>query len=105
MAAGHRVDAEPVQSEIDAQYRALIALRTVTADEYRDLGRSCVDNDAWRAASCVDGVAAVSRSGPSKSSDQASLSTTPAVCLSTPRCSRGYWPRAVARCLPSRTPG
>lgn len=50
MAAGHRVDAEAVQSEIDAQYRTLTALRTVTVDEYRAMGRSCVDNDAWRAA-------------------------------------------------------
>ncbi|GAB1332256.1 MerR family transcriptional regulator [Streptomyces sp. NPDC093260] len=63
MAAGHRVDAEPVQSEIDAQYRTLTALRTVTVDEYRAMGRSCVDNDAWRAAyeAIAPGLAAYQR--------------------------------------------
>lgn len=63
MAAGHPVDAEPVQSEIDAQYRTLIALRTVTVDEYRAMGRSCVDNDAWRAAyeAIAPGLAAYQR--------------------------------------------
>ncbi|MDQ0794939.1 MerR family transcriptional regulator [Streptomyces sp. B1I3] len=50
MAAGSTADAEPVQAHIDAQYRALTALRTVTADEYRAIGRSCVDNARWRAA-------------------------------------------------------
>ncbi|MFB7915730.1 MerR family transcriptional regulator [Streptomyces sp. NPDC056061] len=50
MAAGYAADAEPVQAEIDAQYRALTALRTVTADEFRAMGRSCVDNDAWHTA-------------------------------------------------------
>ncbi|WP_445283540.1 MerR family transcriptional regulator [Streptomyces sp. DSM 118148] len=63
MAAGHTVDAEPVQSEIDAQYRTLIELRTVTVDEYRAMGRSCVDNDAWRAAyeAIAPGLAAYQR--------------------------------------------
>ncbi|MGW5820577.1 TipAS antibiotic-recognition domain-containing protein, partial [Streptomyces noursei] len=57
------VDAEPVQSEIDAQYQTLTALRTVTVDEYRALGRSCVDNDAWRAAyeAIAPGLAAYQR--------------------------------------------
>ncbi|MEU1489808.1 MerR family transcriptional regulator [Streptomyces sp. NPDC005776] len=50
MAAEHPADAEPVQAEIDAQYRALTQLRTVSAGEYRAIGRSCVDNGAWRAA-------------------------------------------------------
>ncbi len=50
MVAGHTVDAEPVQPETDAQYRTLTALRTVTVDEYRAMGRSCVGNDAWHAA-------------------------------------------------------
>ncbi|MFI9328716.1 MerR family transcriptional regulator [Kitasatospora sp. NPDC052868] len=50
MAAGLPVDAGPVQAEADAQYRALTALRSVSAEEYRAIGRSCVDNDAWRAA-------------------------------------------------------
>ncbi|WP_044377821.1 MerR family transcriptional regulator [Streptomyces noursei] len=63
MAAGHDVDAEPVQSEIDAQYQTLTALRTVTVDEYRALGWSCVDNDAWRAAyeAIAPGLAAYQR--------------------------------------------
>lgn len=63
MAAGHPADAEPVQSEIDAQYRTLTALRAVTVDEYRAMGRSCVDNDAWRAAyeAIAPGLAAYQR--------------------------------------------
>ncbi|MFB6782892.1 MerR family transcriptional regulator [Streptomyces sp. NPDC056352] len=63
MAAGHPADAESVQAEIDAQYRDLTALRTVTADEYRAIGRSCVDNDAWRAAyeAIAPGLAAYQR--------------------------------------------
>ncbi|MCI4041074.1 MerR family transcriptional regulator [Streptomyces sp. TRM75563] len=50
MAAGTPADAEPVQAEIGAQYRALTALHPVSADEYRAIGRSCVDNEQWRAA-------------------------------------------------------
>lgn len=63
MTAGHRADAEPVQAEIDAQYRALAQLRTVSAEEYRAIGRSCVDNDAWRSAyeSIAPGLAAYQR--------------------------------------------
>ncbi|MDT0448062.1 MerR family transcriptional regulator [Streptomyces hesseae] len=63
MAAGYAVDAEPVQAEMDAQYRALTALRTVTADEYRAMGRSCVDNEPWRAAyeAIAPGLAAYQR--------------------------------------------
>ncbi|MFF7357349.1 MerR family transcriptional regulator [Streptomyces filipinensis] len=63
MAAGHAVDAEPVQAETDAQYRNLTALRTVTADEYRAMGRSCVDNEPWRAAyeAIAPGLAAYQR--------------------------------------------
>ncbi|WP_370415464.1 MerR family transcriptional regulator [Streptomyces fradiae] len=63
MAAGHPADAEPVRAEIDAQYRALIALRPVTAEEYRAIGRSCVDNPAWRAAyeAVAPGLAAYQR--------------------------------------------
>lgn len=48
--AGTPHDADAVQVEIDAQYRALSAVRTVTAEEYRAIGRSCVDNEEWRAA-------------------------------------------------------
>ncbi|MFE9817735.1 MerR family transcriptional regulator [Streptomyces sp. NPDC005773] len=63
MAAEHPADAEPVQAEIDAQYRALAQLRTVSAEEYRAIGRSCVDNDAWRAAyeAIAPGLAAYQR--------------------------------------------
>ncbi|MFB7368976.1 MerR family transcriptional regulator [Streptomyces sp. NPDC056222] len=50
MAAGTPADGEPVQAEIDAQYRVLTELRTVSAEEYRAIGRSCVDNEVWRAA-------------------------------------------------------
>lgn len=50
MAAGRPIDAEPVQTEIDRRYRSLTRLRAVSAEEYRAIGRSCVDNDAWRAA-------------------------------------------------------
>ncbi|MFJ7903162.1 TipAS antibiotic-recognition domain-containing protein [Streptomyces sp. NPDC096198] len=50
MAVGQPADAGRVQAEIDAQYQILTALRTVSTDEYRAMGRSCVDNDAWRTA-------------------------------------------------------
>ncbi|MGW8991618.1 MerR family transcriptional regulator [Streptomyces zhihengii] len=63
MAAGHPADAEPVQVRIDAQYRALTALRPVSVEEYRAIGRSCVDNEAWRAAyeTIAPGLAAYQR--------------------------------------------
>ncbi len=63
MAAGHPADADPVQAEIDAQYRALTRLRTVSVEEYRAIGRSCVDNDAWRTAyeAIAPGLAAYQR--------------------------------------------
>ncbi|MFF4756110.1 MerR family transcriptional regulator [Streptomyces sp. NPDC002514] len=50
MAAGHPVDADPVQAEIDAQYRALTELRAVSAEDHRAIGRAIVDNGTWRAA-------------------------------------------------------
>ncbi|MEU4277361.1 MerR family transcriptional regulator [Streptomyces tanashiensis] len=50
MAAGLAADAGPVQAETDAQYRALTELRAVSVEEYRAIGRSCVDNEQWRAA-------------------------------------------------------
>ncbi|MEW2436524.1 MerR family transcriptional regulator [Streptomyces caniferus] len=50
LAAGVPADAAPVQTEIDLQYRALSELRTVSATEYRAIGRSCVENEPWRAA-------------------------------------------------------
>ncbi|HEY9369065.1 MerR family transcriptional regulator [Streptomyces sp.] len=63
MAAGHAAAAELVQAEIDAQYRALMQLRAVSAEEYRAIGRSCVDNDVWRTAyeAIAPGLAAYQR--------------------------------------------
>lgn len=63
MAAGHPADADPVQAEIDAQYRALAELRGVSAEEYRAIGRSCVDNDVRRTAyeAIAPGLAAYQR--------------------------------------------
>ncbi|MGC4997113.1 MULTISPECIES: MerR family transcriptional regulator [unclassified Streptomyces] len=63
MASGHAAGAEPVQTEIDAQYRALARMRAVSAEEYRAVGRSCVSNDAWRAAyeAIAPGLAAYQR--------------------------------------------
>ncbi|GAA2743609.1 MULTISPECIES: MerR family transcriptional regulator [Kitasatospora] len=50
MAAGRPVDADEVQAEIDAQYRALAEMHAVSAEEHRAIGRACVDNEQWRAA-------------------------------------------------------
>ncbi|MEU7039356.1 MerR family transcriptional regulator [Streptomyces sp. NPDC046237] len=63
MAAGHPVDAGPVQAEIEAQYRALTQMRAVSAEEYRAIGRSCVDNATWRTAyeAIAPGLAAYQR--------------------------------------------
>lgn len=48
--AGTPHDADAVQTEIHAQYRALSAVRAVTAAEFRAIGRSCVGDEEWRAA-------------------------------------------------------
>ncbi|MFH9395329.1 MerR family transcriptional regulator [Streptomyces sp. NPDC017556] len=63
LAAGAPADAEPVQTEIEGQYRALTALHPVSADEFRAIGRSCVDNEEWRAAyeAIAPGLAAYQR--------------------------------------------
>ncbi|MFB8218375.1 MULTISPECIES: MerR family transcriptional regulator [Streptomyces] len=63
LAADVPADAEPVQAEIEAQYTALTALHAVSADEYRAIGRSCVDNERWRAAyeAIAPGLAAYQR--------------------------------------------
>ncbi|MFL9681722.1 MerR family transcriptional regulator [Streptomyces sp. KL110A] len=50
MTAGHPADAAPVRAEIDTQYRALTDLRSVSPEEFRAIGRACVDNEVWRAA-------------------------------------------------------
>ncbi|MGV9268580.1 MerR family transcriptional regulator [Kitasatospora sp. NPDC003701] len=63
MTAGTRADADAVQAEVDGQYRSLTALRPVTAEEYRAIGRSCVENEPWRAAyeAIAPGLAAYQR--------------------------------------------
>ncbi|WP_030608116.1 MerR family transcriptional regulator [Streptomyces sclerotialus] len=63
MTAGHPADAEPTQAEIDVQYRTLTQMRAVSAEEYRAIGRSCVDNDAWRTVyeAIAPGLAAYQR--------------------------------------------
>ncbi|MFB7449767.1 MerR family transcriptional regulator [Streptomyces sp. NPDC056194] len=63
MAAGLPADAAPVQAETDAQYRALTELRAVSVEEYRAIGRSCVDNEQWHAAyeAIAPGLAAYQR--------------------------------------------
>ncbi|MGW7268422.1 MerR family transcriptional regulator [Streptomyces sp. NPDC054842] len=63
MAAGIPADAAPVLAEIGAQYRALTEMRAVSAEDYRAIGRACVDNDAWRAAyeAIAPGLAAYQR--------------------------------------------
>ncbi|HEY9438138.1 MAG TPA: TipAS antibiotic-recognition domain-containing protein, partial [Streptomyces sp.] len=61
--AGLPADADEVQAHVDAQYRALAELRTVSAEEYRAIGRSCVDNEQWRAPyeAIAPGLAAYQR--------------------------------------------
>lgn len=63
MAADHPADAAPVQAQIDAQYQAPTEVRPVSDEEYRTIGRSCVDNKAWRAAyeAIAPGLAAYRR--------------------------------------------
>ncbi|MFF1904973.1 MerR family transcriptional regulator [Kitasatospora sp. NPDC058218] len=63
MAAGTPVEADAVRAEIDGQYRSLTALRPVTAEEYRAIGRSCVEDERWRAAyeAIAPGLAAYQR--------------------------------------------
>ncbi|MFG3530856.1 MerR family transcriptional regulator [Streptomyces sp. NPDC047917] len=63
LAAGVPAGADPVQAEIEAQYRALTALRAVSTEEYRAIGRSCVENEQWCAAyeAIAPGLAAYQR--------------------------------------------
>ncbi|WP_327239279.1 MULTISPECIES: MerR family transcriptional regulator [unclassified Streptomyces] len=62
-AAGLPADADPVQAEVDAQYRALAELRAASAEEFRAMGRSCVENEQRRAAyeAIAPGLAAYQR--------------------------------------------
>ncbi|WP_380284442.1 MerR family transcriptional regulator [Kitasatospora purpeofusca] len=50
MAAGLPVDAEAVQAEIAAQYRALTSIQPVSPADFRAMGQACVENEPWRAA-------------------------------------------------------
>ncbi|MFH8851360.1 TipAS antibiotic-recognition domain-containing protein, partial [Streptomyces rimosus] len=63
LAAGEPAGADPVQAEIDRQHRALTRIRKVSAEEYRAIGRACVENEHWRAAyeSIAPGLAAYQR--------------------------------------------
>lgn len=63
LAAGVPADAGQAQAEIEAQHRALTGLRAVSAEEYRAIGRSCVENEQWRAAyeAIAPGLAAYQR--------------------------------------------
>lgn len=63
MAAGLPVDADEVLAEVGARYQALTELRAVPAEEFRAMGRSCVENASWRAAyeAIAPGLAAYQR--------------------------------------------
>lgn len=63
LAAGVPADAEAVQAEVDGQYRALAGMRAVSTEEFRAMGRSCVDNAQWCAAyeAIAPGLAAYQR--------------------------------------------
>ncbi|MEV0501177.1 MerR family transcriptional regulator [Streptomyces spectabilis] len=63
-AAGLPPHADAVQAETDTQYRTLARIRAATAEEYRAIGRTCVENAHWHAAyeSIAPGLAAYQRS-------------------------------------------
>ncbi|MEV8096895.1 MerR family transcriptional regulator [Kitasatospora sp. NPDC085879] len=63
LAAGEPADGAAAQAEADAQYRALAGIRPVAAEEYRAIGRACVENEQWRAAyeAIAPGLAAYQR--------------------------------------------
>ncbi|MGW6967655.1 MerR family transcriptional regulator [Streptomyces zaomyceticus] len=63
MAAGEQADADVVRAEIEAQYQALTELRAVSGEEFRAIGRSCVENEQWRTAyeAIASGLAAYQR--------------------------------------------
>ncbi|MFL3870168.1 MerR family transcriptional regulator [Streptomyces griseobrunneus] len=60
MAAGADAGSDAVLDEADGQYRSLTGLSPVSADEFRAIGRSCVDDEQWRDAyeSIAPGLAA-----------------------------------------------
>ncbi|MFF7989594.1 MerR family transcriptional regulator [Kitasatospora xanthocidica] len=63
MTAGHPVNAAPVQTMIDEEYRVLGAVRPVPAEEYLAFARSCTENEQWSAAyeAIAPGLAAYQR--------------------------------------------
>ncbi|MGW7579867.1 MerR family transcriptional regulator [Kitasatospora sp. NPDC054768] len=63
MAAGHPAGAEPVQSKIDEEYQLLRTIRSVPAEEYLAIARSCTENEQWSAAyeAIAPGLAAYQR--------------------------------------------
>ncbi|MEU3355119.1 MerR family transcriptional regulator [Streptomyces sp. NPDC037389] len=63
MVAGLPADADRVQEHVEAQYRELTALHAVSVEEYRAIGRACVDNEQWHAAyeAIAPGLAAYQR--------------------------------------------
>lgn len=63
LAAGLPPDAETVQAEIGTQYRTLARIRAATAEEYRAIGRTCVENEHWYAwyEAIAPGLAAYQR--------------------------------------------
>ncbi|WP_414170219.1 MerR family transcriptional regulator [Streptoverticillium reticulum] len=63
MAAGLPADADEVRAEVAAQHQALTGLRAVSVEEFRAMGRSCVENASWRAAyeTIAPGLAAYQR--------------------------------------------
>ncbi|MFI9235883.1 MerR family transcriptional regulator [Streptomyces sp. NPDC053079] len=50
LATGTPADADEAQAKIDTQYRTLARIRAATAEEYRAIGHTCVENEHWRAA-------------------------------------------------------
>ncbi|MFD5915785.1 MerR family transcriptional regulator [Kitasatospora sp. NPDC058201] len=63
MVAGRPVDDGPVRAQIEAQHRALTGIRPVPVEEFRAMGRACVENEPWRAAyeAIAPGLAAYQR--------------------------------------------
>ena len=63
LAAGYPADADPVQAEIDAQYRALTELRASPPRSTARSGAPVSSNEPWRAAyeAIAPGLAAYQR--------------------------------------------
>ncbi|MEU4205155.1 MerR family transcriptional regulator [Streptomyces sp. NPDC045470] len=63
LSAGLPADADAVQAETDTQYRTLARIRAATAEEYRAIGRTCVENEHWHAVyeSIAPGLATYQR--------------------------------------------